>query len=330
MENHKRLLIIILFTIIIISAFGFEQFEFTMGNEYKIPAALTIPKDKETFPLVMIVQGSGEAGIDNVVGENATIRDIAYELSKNGIATFRYAKRNGLYPEDFKLFTSETLKMEYLEDAQIAMESVLKVPGVKEIYLLGLSMGGYILPEIADLLEARFDISIRGLILCASGIAKTPAPLVMFEQIKYQMETMGFSQEQIMASKKTWEELCENKLNEKTVIHPTMTAGYVYSIMKSDPYSRLKNADSKVLVIQGDADRINAVKFFHEFKRDFKDKNDQKAQFEFMLFSEVNHRLMIKEYDDLYTDLMKKGVVDPRIIEGIVEWIKSTEEALEE
>ena len=330
MKNHKRILIIILFAFTIITVFGFEQFEFTIGNEYIIPAALTIPKEKETFPLVMIVQGSGETGIDNVVGENATIRDIAYGLSKNGIATFRYGKRNGLYPNDFKIFTYETVKMEYLEDAEIAMETVLKVPGVEEIYLLGVSMGGYLLPEIADLLEEKYPITIKGLILCASGIAKTPAPLVMFEQIKYQMEGMGFSQEEILFSKKTWENLSLRLLNENFVIHPTMTAGYVYRIMESDPYSRLRSANSKVLVIQGDADRINSSKFYHEFKRDFEDENDQKNQFEFMLFPEVNHRLMIKEYEDLYTDLTKKGVVDPQIVGSIVEWIKRTEGVLEE
>src|SRR6056297_1025672 len=330
MRMTIKTLLIILIGLITITVFGFEQFDFEIGNAYKIPAALTIPADTEDFPLVMIVQGSGEAGIDNLVGENATIKDIAHGLSANGIATFRYAKRNGLYPQDFKLFTSETLSKEYLEDAQIAMETVLKVPGVKGIYLLGVSMGGYLLPEIADLLEEKYSISIDGLILCASGIAKTPAPLVMFEQIKYQMEAMGFSQEQISASKKTWEDLSEKKLNEKAVIHPTMTAGYVYRIMESDPYFRLKNTNASVLVIQGDADRINSAKFFQEFKRDFKDENDQKNQFEFMLFPEVNHRLMIKEYEDLYTDLMKKGVVDPQIVDSIVEWIKRTEGVLEE
>src|SRR6056297_1227700 len=205
MRMTIKTLLIILIGLITITVFGFEQFDFEIGNAYKIPAALTIPADTEDFPLVMIVQGSGEAGIDNLVGENATIRDIAHGLSANGIATFRYAKRNGLYSEDFKLFTSETVDKEYLEDALMAMEVILKVPGVKKIYLLGVSMGGYMLPEIADLLEEHFPLTIEGLILCASGIAKTPAPLVMFEQIKVQMEGAGYTQEHISASKKTWE-----------------------------------------------------------------------------------------------------------------------------
>ena len=315
------LLMIIVLSVSIVSIFGFEQFEFTIGNEYSLPAALTMPKDQDSFPLVMIIQGSGDSGIDNIVGENATIKDIAHGLSNNGIATFRYAKRNGLYPKDFQLFTGETVEKEYLEDALIAMESVLKVPGVEEIYLLGVSMGGYLLPEIADLLEERFDLTINGLILCASGIARTPAPLVMFEQIKYQMETTGFTKEQIKASRKVWEDISLKKLSEKTVIHPNMTAGYVYRIMASDPYSRLKNTTSRVLVIQGDADRINAAKFYNEFKEDFDSKNNENRQFEFVLFPAINHRLMVKKHEDLYTDLLKKGVVDPKIIKVIVDWI---------
>src|SRR6056297_3311844 len=228
--KKNGILIIIVIIILIGTSFGFEQFEFMIGNEYPIPAALTLPKNQDHFPIIMIIQGSGDSGIDNVVGENATIRDLAYGLSENAMATFRYAKRNGLYPNDFKHFTSETVEKEYLEDALIAMESVLKVPGIQDIYLLGVSMGGYLLPEIADLLETTFDIQIKGLILCASGIAGTPAPLVMFEQIRYQMEAAGYTEEQIMASRKTWEKLSLKQLNKNTFIHPNMTAGYVYRI----------------------------------------------------------------------------------------------------
>ena len=99
---------ILLITLILISIFAFaeapyvdlnkfQQFEFTIGSEYILPAAVTIPVGLASFPLVLIVQGSGEAGIDNLVGDNATIRDIAQGLSSNGIATFRNAKRNGIY-----------------------------------------------------------------------------------------------------------------------------------------------------------------------------------------------------------------------------------------
>ncbi len=319
----NRLLIIIVLSVSIILIFGFEQFEFTIGNAYPIPASLTIPKEKANFPLVMIIQGSGDSGIDNVVGENATIKDIANGLSKNGIATFRYAKRNGLYPEDFRLFTGETVEKEYLEDALIAMESILKVPGVDQIYLLGVSMGAYLLPEIADLLKEKFDITMNGLILCASGIARTPAPLVMFEQIRHQMEATGYNEEQIKASRKVWEDISLKKLNNKTVIHPSMTAGYVYRIMASDPYTRLKNTNSRVLVIQGDDDRINAAKFYEEFKDDFDSEDVESSRFVFILFKGVNHRLMKKEYEDLYTDLTKKGVVEPKIIEVISNWINN-------
>jgi len=320
----KRVVLTIYFiTLSFASLFGFEQFEFTIGNEFPLPAALTIPKAQDSFPLVMIIQGSGESGIDNFVGENATIKDLAHGLSRNGIATFRYAKRNGIYPEDFQLFTSETVEKEYLEDSVIAMESVLKVPGVDQIYLLGVSMGGYLLPEIAELLENRFDITFKGMILCASGIANTPAPLVMFEQIRYQMVTTGFSEEQITASRKVWEDISLKKLNEKTVIHPNMTAGYVYRIMASDPYSRLRNTISKVLVIQGEADRINAAKFFMEFKEDFGTEDGENRNFKFVLLPGINHRLMKKEFEDLYSDLLKKGVVDTQIIEIISEWVNN-------
>ena len=41
----------------------FEQFEFTIGTKYILPAALTIPTDSAVFPIVMIIQGSGEAGM---------------------------------------------------------------------------------------------------------------------------------------------------------------------------------------------------------------------------------------------------------------------------
>ncbi|HRW34326.1 MAG TPA: alpha/beta hydrolase [Thermotogota bacterium] len=305
---------------------AFEQFEFTIGTQYIIPAALTIPKDRDSFPLVVIVQGSGDSGIDNLVGENATIKDIAHGLSDKGIATFRYAKRNGLYPEQFKLFTSETVEKEYMEDALIAMDSALRIPGVESVYLLGVSMGGYLLPEIADRIEERFSLSIEGLILCASGIGRTPAPLVMFQQIQSQMEAAGYTPEQIIAARQVWEDIAENRLSEQTIIHPTMTAGYVYRIMVSDPYSRLKKNSWDVLVLQGDADRINSARFFEEMREDLESSEQGTSRFHFELFEQINHRLMKKEYDDLYTDLVKKGTVDPQIIQTIVQWVHTHEE----
>lgn len=325
----KRVLMIIITAFFIsatllahqVQAVAFEQFEFTIGTQYTIPAALTLPINRHTFPLVMIVQGSGDSGIDNLVGENATIRDIAHGLSNKGIATFRYAKRNGLYPEQFKLFTSETVANEYLEDALIAMESALKVPGIEGIYLLGVSMGGYLLPEIADRIEEQFSVSVDGLILCASGIGRTPAPLVMFQQIQSQMEAAGYTPDQIKAARKVWEDLAEKSLSEQTIIHPTMTAGYVYRIMASDPYSRLQKGSWDVLVIQGDADRINSARFFEELREDLQSFEQGAPRFHFELFEHINHRLMIKEYDDLYTDLLKKGTVEPDIIQTIVQWI---------
>ncbi len=325
----KRVLMMIVITFFISDALlanqaqwdAFEQFEFTIGTQYPLPAALTLPTDRNTFPLVLIVQGSGDSGIDNLVGENATIRDIAHGLSYKGIATFRYAKRNGLYPEQFKLFTSETVDKEYLEDALIAMESAQKVPGVEGIYLLGVSMGGYLLPEIADLIEEQFSISVDGLILCASGIGRTPAPLVMFQQIQSQMEATGYTADQIKAARKVWEDVAEKRLSIQTIIHPAMTAGYVYRIMDSDPYVRLKSGTYPVLVIQGDADRINSARFFEEMREDLQVPQQVTSRFQFELFEHINHRLMKKEFDDLYTDLLKKGIVEPDIIQTIVQWI---------
>lgn len=46
MIKKTGLLMIIVLTVCIVSLYGFEQFEFNIGNEYPIPAALTIPKVK--------------------------------------------------------------------------------------------------------------------------------------------------------------------------------------------------------------------------------------------------------------------------------------------
>lgn len=319
---------ILLITLILISIFAFaeapyvdlnkfQQFEFTIGSEYILPAAVTIPVGLSSFPLVLIVQGSGEAGIDNLVGDNATIRDIAQGLSANGIATFRNAKRNGIYRDEFETFDYESVDAEFVEDALNAFESARKVPGVDGIFLLGVSMGGYMLPEIADRIAETYGQKVDGLILCASGIGRTPAPLVMFEQIRGQMQLAGYAEEQIKESEQVWQSVANRTIGGTIMIHPSMQASYVYRIMDSDAYGRLQATELPVLVLQGNADRFNYPVFFEELKEDFGDKEN----LFFRLYENINHRLMQKEYDDLYADLFKKGYVAEAIINDIVEFV---------
>ncbi|MDZ7606573.1 MAG: hypothetical protein U5K79_13515 [Cyclobacteriaceae bacterium] len=58
---------------------------------------MTLPKGKNSFPIVLFVHGSGPNDRDETIGPNKPFRDIAYGLAEKGIASLRYDKRTFVY-----------------------------------------------------------------------------------------------------------------------------------------------------------------------------------------------------------------------------------------
>ena len=120
---------------------------------YPLSGLLTLPKDVETPPVVILVQGSGPSDKNETVGAagNAPFRDLAHGLAEQGIAVLRYDKRTYSYPAAFSDPASITIQQETLDDVEAAialMQADSRVDGSR-IYVLGHSLGGMLVPKLA-------------------------------------------------------------------------------------------------------------------------------------------------------------------------------------
>lgn len=128
-----------------------------------LPGTLTIPKGAGTFPVVVLVHGSGPNDRDETIGANKPFRDLAWGLASLGIAVLRYDKRTLVYPQEFQ--GNFTVQSEVVDDAIAAVALLRQNPQInpQKIYVLGHSLGGMMIPRIG----AR-DNQIAGLITLAA------------------------------------------------------------------------------------------------------------------------------------------------------------------
>jgi dienelactone hydrolase len=147
----------------------FQEKELTVGaGEWALPATLTIPKGKGKFPAVVLVHGSGANDRDetHLNPANKPFKDLAWGLASKGIAVLRYEKRTKQYGNKFAADNKFTVKEETIDDALLAVELLRKTEGIdtKKIYVLGHSLGGYLIPRIGER-----DKQIAGFIVFAGA-----------------------------------------------------------------------------------------------------------------------------------------------------------------
>lgn len=134
----------------------FEEREVTVGSgEWALPGTLTMPKGAGPFPALVLVHGSGPNDRDESLGPNKPFRDLAWGLATRGIAVLRYDKRSKVHGKkimaDPKVEAAMTVKDETVDDAVAAAALLQKTTGIdaRRVFILGHSLGGFLLPRIA-------------------------------------------------------------------------------------------------------------------------------------------------------------------------------------
>lgn len=63
-----------------------------------LPARFVWPAGDGRVPVVVMVHGSGPNDMDETIGPNHPLRDLALGLARRGVATLRYDKRTCAFP----------------------------------------------------------------------------------------------------------------------------------------------------------------------------------------------------------------------------------------
>jgi pimeloyl-ACP methyl ester carboxylesterase len=136
----------------------------TFKNEdagIKLAGTLTMPKDVEAPPVVILITGSGPQDRDETIADHKPFAVIADHLSRRGIAVLRYDERGvGASEGEFNGATSADLAT----DVEAAIERLKRRKDINtnQIILAGHSEGGLLAPMIAS---RRDDVA--GVILLA-------------------------------------------------------------------------------------------------------------------------------------------------------------------
>ena len=274
-----------------------DERKIQVGDE-PLDGILKIGAKGEDSPLVILVPGSGPQDMDETIFQRKPLKDLADGLAKKGISSIRYHKRTKVYPKSFT--PSSTIEDEYIKDLEWVLAHRKEFTSSEDIYLLGHSQGGMIIPSLVDK-----HPEIKGLILMGS----TPRRFidVIYDQM---MEQTG--EEKREEAEKLYEALKNKKAN------PMLSPAYLESLDRVEGPTFIKEVTIPVLILQGEEDfQVKAEKDFEEYKKLLGDhKNVQ-----FILYPKLNHLFMetkgLKSVEDYYGE----GHVAQKVMDDISNFI---------
>lgn len=202
-----------------------------------------IPFKKGTVALIIAGSGPTDRNGNNVAMENNSLKNLAHDLAKNGIATLRYDKR-GIAASQQALTREEDLRFEDLvEDAKGWIFQLKKDKKYKRIVVIGHSEGSLIGMLAAK--EADQFISLAG--------AGKSADLILKEQLNNQPQMLKDVAFPIIDSLKVGKTV--DKINPllQSLFRKSVQP-YLISWFKYDPAQELKKLNKPTLLIQGDKD----------------------------------------------------------------------------
>jgi hypothetical protein len=305
----------------------FEETEVTVGSgEWALPGTLTMPKGDGPFPGLVLVHGSGPNSRDEELGPNKPFKDLAWGLATRGIAVLRYDKRSKVHGKkilaDPKLEAAMTVKDETIDDALAAAALLQKTKGVdgKRVFVLGHSLGGFLMPRIA---LAAAPLRVAGFISMA-GLTR-PLDDTIVRQMTYLYGLAGntLSDE----DRKKLQDIKDAVVKIKALTDAdrgstTKLVGamptYWLDLRGYDPPETAKAVRKPMLFLQGERDYQVQTVDLENWKKALGSRPDV----EFRLYPKLNHLFYEGEGVLIPLEYMQKhGSVAPYVVDDIANWI---------
>ncbi len=300
---------------------SFTEQEVVVGSgEWQLSGTLTLPKGIGPFPVIVLVHGSGPNDRDETVGPDKPFKDIAWGLASRGIAVLRYDKRTKVYGEKIAALQNFTVKEETIDDAVAAVNLLQKTSGVdtKRIFVLGHSLGGYLIPRIGQAVGSN----VAGLIILAGPTRHLED--LMLEQTQYILSLDGsispqdqIQIDQLTALVKQVKALTPNSPNVTGVLL-NAPISYWLDLQNYQPAQMASTLTVPIYILQGERDYQVTMQDFQGWK----DALSSNANVQMKTYPDLNHLFITGTGKSTPTEYNVPGNVSQSVIEDIAGWIK--------
>jgi hypothetical protein len=301
----------------------FVERELTVGSdEWKLPATLTLPQGGTMLAAVVLVHGSGPHDRDETVFASKPFRDLAEGLASQGVAVLRYEKRTHAHSSKLLVLQHFTPQEETVEDAVRAAELLLTVPEInpKRIYILGHSLGGYLLPLILrQIPNVAGGISLAG--------STRPLEDIMIEQYEYlvPLQTAGASDELKKQGEKALADVKAAAVEVKALTPGDESGAPINHIPRSywlalkgyDPPALAATFPVRLLILQGERDYQVTMTDYANWKAAL----GARPNATFKSYPALNHLFEEGVGKSKPEEYMQPGHVAAEVVADIANWV---------
>jgi uncharacterized protein len=248
-KSSKTIFAIITFFLFLLPEFRAQEESIVLKTPTgDIDGTLMLPEGKKNIPVVLIIAGSGptDRNGNNETMENNSLKLLAEELKKEGIASLRYDKR-GVAKSQEAVGKEEDLRFDtYVNDANDWIGLLSKDKRFNKIVIAGHSEGSLIgMVAAANNKKVNAFISIAG--------AGRPADEVLKEQFANVPPTVKDVIFPMIDSLKKGDTIAYVPIIFYGLFRPSVQP-YMISWLKYDPQAEIKKLDIPVLILQGTTD----------------------------------------------------------------------------
>lgn len=227
----------------------------------KLAGILTLPENKEDFPTVILISGSGPQDRNEELLNHKPFLVLSDYLTRQGIAVLRYDDRGVAESEgDFSTATSK----DFSSDVEAALNYLRsrKEINKNKIGLIGHSEGGIIAPMAAkNSKDVNFIVLLAGVGMRGDKLMLLQKKLIEEKSgidqitINQSQEVFKGAYDLIILSKEKDEELT-NTLSEDQLnsLVKTLTSNWMKYFLKYDPAKTLEKTEIPVLALFGKND----------------------------------------------------------------------------
>jgi len=304
------------------AAGAFTAHEVTVGDgEWKLPGTLLLPRAMAPVPAVVLVHGSGPNDRDETVLANKPFRDLAEGLAARGVAVLRYDKRTLVYSAKAAQTKDFTVREETVDDAVLAVNLVCTLPGIdaKRVFVLGHSLGGYLLPLILrQAPDAAGGIALAG--------ATRPLEDLMVEQFEYLVPLQSAGSGEL--KKAGDEKLAEVRAGaaEVKALTPAGKDGppvlgaprsYWLGLKDYNPPALAAKLPCPLLILQGERDYQVSMRDFANWKAALGERKDVTLK----SYPTLNHLFMEGTGKSTPAEYSKPDHVSAAVVNDIAVWV---------